>query len=32
MRTSLPILVITGAAGVWLGFVLVMLRLFGIHI
>jgi hypothetical protein len=32
MRASLPILVIVGAAGVWLGFVLVTLGLFGIHI
>jgi hypothetical protein len=32
MRASIPILVIAGAAGLWLAAVLVLLRLFGIHI
>jgi hypothetical protein len=32
MRASLPILVISGAAGVWLGVVLLVLRMNGIHI
>jgi hypothetical protein len=32
MRASVPILVIAGAAGVWLGLVLLVLRLFGIYI
>jgi hypothetical protein len=32
MKGSVPILVIAGAAGVWLGFVLLVLRFFGIHV
>jgi hypothetical protein len=32
MKTSVPILVIAGAAGVWLAVVLLVLRFFGIHI
>jgi hypothetical protein len=32
MRDSVPILVIAGAAGVWMGLVLVVLRFFGIQI
>jgi len=32
MKRSLSILVIAGAAGVWLGFVLLVLRFFGIHV
>jgi hypothetical protein len=32
MKASMPIIVIAGAAGVWLGFVLVVLKSFGIHI
>ncbi len=32
MKESLPILVIAGAAGVWLAAVLLVLRFFGIHI
>jgi hypothetical protein len=32
MKTGVPILVLAGAAGVWLGIVLVIFRVFGIHI
>jgi hypothetical protein len=32
MKASVPILVIAGGAGVWLGFMLLVLRFFGIHI
>jgi len=32
LRSSLPILVIAGGAGVWLALVLLVLRFFGIHI
>jgi hypothetical protein len=32
MKASLPILVIAGAAGVWLAIVLLVLRFFGMHI
>jgi len=32
MRASVTILVIAGGAGVWLALVLLVLRLFGIHI
>jgi len=32
MKDSVPILVIAGAAGVWLGVTLLVLRFFGIHI
>jgi len=32
MKDSVPILVIAGAAGVWLGVALLVLRFFGIHI
>jgi hypothetical protein len=32
MRGALPILVVAGAAGVWLAAVLLVLRFFGIHI
>lgn len=32
MRASIPILVIAGAAGLWLGLVLLTLRMFGIYI
>jgi hypothetical protein len=32
MKGSVPILVIAGVAGVWLGLVLLVLRFFGIHV
>jgi hypothetical protein len=32
MKESVPILVIAGAAGVWLGVVLLVLRFFGIYV
>jgi hypothetical protein len=32
MKASLPLFVVAGAAGVWLGLVLVVLRFFGIHV
>jgi hypothetical protein len=32
MRTTVPILVLAGGAGVWLGLVLLVLRFFDIHI
>jgi hypothetical protein len=32
MKASMPILVIAGGAGVWLAIVLLVLRLFGMHI
>jgi hypothetical protein len=32
VKASVPILVIAGGAGVWLGCVLLVLRFFGIHI
>ena len=32
MRASMPILIIAGAAGVWLAGVLLVLRLFGMYI
>jgi hypothetical protein len=32
MKNSVPILVVAGTAGVWLGVVLLILRFFGIHI
>jgi hypothetical protein len=32
MRATVPILVIAGVSGVWLGLVLFALRFFGIHI
>ena len=32
MKASVPIIVIAGAAGVWLGLVLVVLTALGIHI
>ena len=32
MKASMPIIVIAGAAGIWLGFVLFVLKLFGIQV
>ena len=32
MKESLPILLIVGAAGIWLAFVFAVLRFFGIHL
>jgi hypothetical protein len=32
MRATVPILVVAGGAGVWLGLVLIVLRFLGIHI
>jgi len=32
MKGALPILVVAGAAGIWLAVVLLVLRFFGIHI
>jgi hypothetical protein len=32
MKASVPILVIAGSAGVWLGVVVLILRFFGIHV
>jgi hypothetical protein len=32
MKASLPLLVVAAAAGVWLGFVLIVLRFFGVHV
>jgi hypothetical protein len=32
MKASLPIIVIAGSAGIWLGLVLVVLKSFGIQI
>ena len=32
MKDSVPILVVAGTAGVWLGVVLLVFRFFGIHI
>jgi hypothetical protein len=32
MKASLPLFVVAGAAGVWLGLVLVVLGFFGIHV
>jgi hypothetical protein len=32
MRATVPILVVAGGAGAWLGLVLIVLRFLGIHI
>jgi len=32
MKSAVPILVVAGAAGVWLAAVLLVLRFFGIHL